>query len=83
MIKPALALAAFALAGCASLDSVDADVSSYSRWPADRGATTYAFERLPSQQVQPQAAQTARGCRPARRRGRRLQACRRRPRYRM
>jgi uncharacterized protein DUF4136 len=57
MIKPIAALAALALAGCASLDNVDADVSSYSRWPADRGATTYAFERLPSQQVQPQAAQ--------------------------
>jgi hypothetical protein len=57
MIKPFAALAAFALAGCASLDNVDADVSSYSRWPTDRGATTYAFERLPSQQVQPQAAQ--------------------------
>ncbi len=57
MIKRLAALAAFALAGCASLDNIDADVSSYSRWPTDRGATTYAFERLPSQQVQPQTAQ--------------------------
>jgi hypothetical protein len=46
-----------ALLGCASLDSVDNDVSSFSRWPAGRGPSTYAFERLPSQQAQPQQAQ--------------------------
>jgi Domain of unknown function (DUF4136) len=57
MIKPIAALAAIALTGCASLENVDVAVSSYSRWPTDRGAMTYAFERLPSQQEHPQAAQ--------------------------
>ena len=33
------------------------DVSSFSRWPAGRAPSTYAFERLPSQQAQPQQAQ--------------------------
>ena len=50
-------IAGAALSGCASLYNLDADVSSFSRWPADRGAATYAFERLPSQQAQPQQAQ--------------------------
>jgi hypothetical protein len=46
-----------ALTGCASLYNLDADVSSYSRWPAGRTPSTYAFERLPSQQARPQQAQ--------------------------
>ena len=50
-------IAAAALAGCASLYNLDADVSSYSRWPAGRAPSTYAFERLPSQQAQPQQTQ--------------------------
>jgi len=50
-------IAAAALSGCASLYNVDADVSSFSRWPAGRTPGTYAFERLPSQQAQPQQAQ--------------------------
>ncbi len=53
----AILTAAAALGGCASLYNVDADVSSFSRWPAGRGPATYAFERLPSQQAQPQQAQ--------------------------
>jgi hypothetical protein len=32
----ATVLAAAALAGCASLNNVDVDVSSFSRWPAGR-----------------------------------------------
>ncbi|MDQ2927153.1 MAG: DUF4136 domain-containing protein [Caldimonas sp.] len=51
------ALGLAALAGCASLNSVDSDVSSFSRWPAGRTPATYAFERLPSQQAHPQQAQ--------------------------
>jgi hypothetical protein len=51
-----LGLAA-ALSGCAALNRVDSDVSSFSRWPAGRAPATYAFERLPSQQAQPQQAQ--------------------------
>ena len=45
------------LSGCASLHRIDNDVSSFSRWPAGRAPSTYAFERLPSQQSRPQQAQ--------------------------
>lgn len=48
-----LALAA-ALGGCAALNTVDSEVSTYSQWPAARKPTTFAFERLPSQQARPQ-----------------------------
>jgi hypothetical protein len=58
MTRAVLALiAGAALSGCASLYNIDADVSSFSRWPAGRATATYAFERLPSQQAQPQQAQ--------------------------
>ena len=40
--------------GCASLNKIDSDVNSYSHWPAGREPSTYAFERLPSQQAQPE-----------------------------
>lgn len=43
-----------ALTGCASLNVVEGDVSTYSQWPAERKPTTYAFERLPSQLARPQ-----------------------------
>lgn len=43
-----------ALTACASLNVVESDVSTYSQWPAERKPTTYAFERLPSQQARPQ-----------------------------
>jgi hypothetical protein len=46
-----------ALTGCASLSSVDSDVSSFSRWPAGRTPGSYAFERLPSQQAHLQQTQ--------------------------
>lgn len=48
-----LALAA-ALGGCASMNNVDSEVSTYSQWPAARKPATFAFERLPSQQARPQ-----------------------------
>ena len=57
MRTTAAVLAAAALAGCASLNNVESDVSSFSRWPAGRTPSTYAFERLPSQQANPQQAQ--------------------------
>jgi len=44
-----LAAAALALAGCASLNQVASDVSSFGEWPSGRQPGTYAFERLPSQ----------------------------------
>ena len=57
-MKPLSAmLAAVLLTGCAALHSLDNDVSAWSRWPADRTPQTYRFERLPSQQAQPQVQQ--------------------------
>lgn len=54
--RPSLAvLAVFAVAalgGCATLNTVSSDVTSYAQWPAGRAAAgTYSFERLPSQQA--------------------------------
>jgi len=48
-----LVASATVLSGCAALHSVTSEVSSFGNWPAERkpSATTYAFERLPSQQV--------------------------------
>lgn len=43
-----------ALSGCASFNQLNNDVSTYSQWPGERKPATYAFERLPSQQAQPQ-----------------------------
>lgn len=54
MSSVALLALVTALTGCASLNTVDGDVSTYSQWPAERKPTTYAFERLPSQQARPQ-----------------------------
>jgi uncharacterized protein DUF4136 len=53
----AAGVAAAVLAGCASLYTLQTEVSSYSRWPAGRTPASYAFERLPSQQARPQQAQ--------------------------
>lgn len=50
-------IATAALGGCAALNSIDSEVTSFSKWPAERRPATYAFERLPSQQAQPQQAQ--------------------------
>ena len=52
-----LLAAALLLGGCAAIRSVDSDVSTYSRWPAERKPTTYVFERLPSQQDRPEQQQ--------------------------
>ena len=49
----ALAATVLALAGCGTMTSLTADVSSYGQWPAGRTQQRYAFERLPSQQAQP------------------------------
>ena len=42
------------------VDAADADVTSYGHWPAGRTPGTYAFDRLPSQQAQPEPQQTPR-----------------------
>lgn len=50
----ALLSAVAALSACAGLNTVESDVSTYSQWPVERKASTYAFERLPSQLARPQ-----------------------------
>ena len=58
MIRTLTLLTATALlAGCAALNSVTSEVSSFSAWPADRQPGTYAFERLPSQQTRAEQQQ--------------------------
>jgi predicted small secreted protein len=47
-------LAAGLVAGCAGMQNVSSDVSSYGQWPSERKPGSYAFERLPSQQAQPE-----------------------------
>jgi hypothetical protein len=42
------------LAGCGTLHDLSSEVSSFSRWPSERRPASYAFERLPSQQAQPE-----------------------------
>jgi Domain of unknown function (DUF4136) len=47
--------AAAALSGCAAMNSLSSDVSSHGQWPAERRASmSFVFERLPSQQEQPE-----------------------------
>ncbi|MFN0182922.1 MAG: DUF4136 domain-containing protein [Aquabacterium sp.] len=38
-----------ALAGCAGMQSLTADVSTFGEWPAGRAPGSFAFDRLPSQ----------------------------------
>ena len=56
-LAPALTLAAALLSGCAAMNSLHNEVSTYGAWPAERKPATYAFERLPSQQAQPERQQ--------------------------
>jgi len=50
---PVLACSAALLAaGCGGVRTVASDVSSYGDWPAERKPSSYAFDRLPSQQAQ-------------------------------
>ena len=54
-MKTLWSMAALAvLAGCGTLQDLSSDVSSFSRWPSERRPASYAFERLPSQQAQPE-----------------------------
>ncbi|CAN5480685.1 hypothetical protein BH11PSE9_BH11PSE9_23430 [soil metagenome] len=53
----AAALTTLALTGCASLNNIDSEVSTFSQWPAQRAPASYVFERLPSQQAQPEQQQ--------------------------
>ena len=49
--------AALVVGGCASFNRLDSDVSTYGAWPPERKPATYVFERLPSQQAEPQKQQ--------------------------
>ena len=49
---------ATALGGCAAMNQLSSDVSTFSQWPAQRKPSTYAFERLPSQQANPDQQRT-------------------------
>lgn len=57
-LSTALALTGFGaatgitLGGCAAMNQLSAEVSTFGEWPAGRKGGTYAFERLPSQQAQ-------------------------------
>jgi len=58
-------IAAAALTACAGMHQLSNDVSSYSVWPAERKPTTYAFERLPSQQGNPRQQMLEEAAHPA------------------
>lgn len=47
----AASVLALAMAGCATTDSITAQVRSAGQWPSATRAKSYAFERLPSQQA--------------------------------
>ncbi len=58
-LASAAALASAALlAGCAAMNSVDTSVATFGDWPAGLTPGTYAFDRLPSQQKNPQRQQS-------------------------
>lgn len=62
----ALFAAAALLGGCATVTSIDSEVTAYSQWPVGRKPSTYVFERLPSQQAEPARQQQLEGwARPA------------------
>jgi len=52
-----VALLAVVLGGCAGLNTLHNDVSTYGPWPAERKPASFVFERLPSQQQAPQRQQ--------------------------
>ena len=50
-------IAAAVLSGCAAMNQLSNEVSSFGPWPSGRQAASFAFERLPSQQQQPEQQQ--------------------------
>lgn len=54
----ALAASLAALGGCASLNQISSEVSSFGQWPPGRPAGSYFIERLPSQAAQSSATST-------------------------
>ena len=53
----ALAAAALLLGGCAAMNQLNNEVSTYGAWPAERKPASFVFERLPSQQAHPERQQ--------------------------
>jgi Domain of unknown function (DUF4136) len=51
VVTLAAALATALATGCATINTISSEVSSFGEWPAARNAGTYAFERLPSQEA--------------------------------
>ncbi len=49
-----IATAASLLGGCAAFNNLNNEVSTYGPWPAARKPASFAFERLPSQQANPE-----------------------------
>ena len=45
------------LSGCAGMNNVESEVTSFGQWPADRKPAAFTFERLPSQQEHPERQQ--------------------------
>lgn len=56
-LPAALVAGAALLTGCAGLNTIGSDVSSFGDWPQGRAPGSYVFERLPSQQAQPEQIQ--------------------------
>jgi Domain of unknown function (DUF4136) len=52
LLKAAAVATLLALGGCAGINSLPVQVSTYGEWPAGRAPGRYAFERLPSQEAQ-------------------------------
>ena len=57
-ITAATLVAVTALGGCAAMNQLSSEVSTFSQWPADRKPATYTFERLPSQKANPEQQRT-------------------------
>lgn len=66
MTRAAVLAASLVLTGCAAMNKLSSDVTSYSQWPTGRDPGSYVFERLPSQQAEPeQQAALEEAARPA------------------
>ncbi len=50
-----VACIALVLGGCASFNNLRNEVSTFGPWPAERKPASFVFERLPSQQAQPES----------------------------
>jgi Domain of unknown function (DUF4136) len=52
-----VAIVTLALGGCAALNNLNNEVSTFGQWPAERKPASFAFERLPSQAEHPERQQ--------------------------